>query len=430
MDSKILRRFALAVSFALIPLTAQAQQPKSAILYIGDGMGIAQITAARIFKGNARDGQLTLDTLEHVALVRTYAADRMVTDSGASGTAMATGVKTNILMIGQDPDGNNLESILKKAKKAGKSVGLVSTTSITHATPASFFGNVPNRTREDVLAEQLVEYGEVDVVMGGGRQVFFKKGNPDPESGGKSRRRDDRDLVAEAKAAGYRMIYGQEEFDALRNEVKGGKDTGKILALFSPGMMSYEAHRANDKFGEPSIKEMTEVAIQILNKNPEGFFLMVEGGRIDHGSHANNAHLMATDLLAFDDAVLVGVEASRRSNDILIVVTADHETGGLSINGYPPLEISGTDLFSEGPGGTASDILTYATGPGNNREKMEGVDKASPDYLQPSLAPGGSAAHSGVDVPAYATGPGAEAIHGTMNNTDIGIVLIKALGLD
>ena len=251
---------------------AEAQVAKNAILFIGDGMGPAQVTAARIYQGNARDGKLTLDTMPYTAIVRTYAADFMVTDSAASATALATGVKTNNFKIGQGPAGEDLDTILELAKKAGRSVGLVTTTTITHATPACFYGNLASRAGEAELAAQLIAYGEVDVIMGGGREFFIPQTATDPENGGESERRDDRDLFAEAKEKGYRVIHKLEEFDALREEVEKGEQQGKVLALFSPGMMSYELTRKDDAWGEPDIASMTQLAIDMLKRNPNGYF--------------------------------------------------------------------------------------------------------------------------------------------------------------
>ncbi len=413
----------LLVSLSLtIPALAA---PKNAILYIGDGMGIAQVTAGRIYKGNARDGALTLDTFEHIAIIRTYATNQLVADSAAAGTALAAGVKTSNGRVGTAPDGTHVPSALELAKKAGKSVGIVTTTTLTHATPACFFGHADSRVDESALATQLIEYGQVDVVLGGGRQFFIPQSATDPESGGESRRRDDRDLIAEAKAKGYKVIMRQSEFDEVRN---AGADQ-KVLGLFNPGMMNYDAERPGDTWGEPSLAEMASLAISILSKNPNGYFLMVEGGRIDHACHDNRAYLAVTDMVAFDEAIRAGVEATKAANDTLIVVTADHETGGLAINGYGPIEIGGQELITKPAIGSVTDIISFSSGPGADRTKMEGVARDATDYRQPSLYPAGSAAHTGVDVMAWAMGPGAEAVKGTMDNDALGRLVIESLGL-
>jgi alkaline phosphatase len=423
------RPFASLIALSLFAFSAVSAEPKNAILYIGDGMGVTQITAARIYSANARDGKLTLDTFDQVAMVRTYSASTMVTDSAASGTAMATGHKTNTLMVGQLPDGTPLESILTRAKKSGKSVGLVTTTSISHATPASFYAHAANRYDEVPLAAQLVDYGEIDVVFGGGRRFFIPRTSKEPESGSAGARKDERNLLDEAEKKNYRYIARSSEFEALQAEVEAGKDVGKILGLFSPGMMAYELDRDKDLWGEPSLEEMTRLAIDILKKNPNGFFLMVEGGRIDHAGHSNLAKHAVNETLEFDRSVKAGLDLTDKT-DTLIVVTADHETAGMAINGYAAIDVGGDAMFSQpaGPGG--DHIVTFATGPGGKRESEE--DKAHDDstYRQPAAVSLSSAAHTGADVMAYSSGPGSERFCGTLNNTDIGNNIIALLGLE
>lgn len=410
------------------PGSASAQA-KNAILFIGDGMGFGQVTAARIFEGNARDGKLTLDTMEHTAIVRTYSADMMVTDSASAGTAMASGVKTNNGMVGQLPNGTPILTILEMAKAQGKSVGVVSTTRITHATPACFYAHVESRNSESEIAAQLVDDADVDVILGGGRGFFLPEGTEDPEYGEKSKRTDKRDLMQEMRDKGYRVVQNTSEFESLAADVAADSSAPKVLGLFNADMMSYEAHRAEDAWGEPSIAEMTELAIEILSRNPKGYFLMVEGGRIDHASHSNQAQLSITDLLAFDRALKVARDATDDAGDTLIVVTADHETGGLSINGYPKIDIEGVALFTEPSGRSTPHTVTFATGPGADKDRNGDTPRSDPDYYQPAVFSGYAAAHTGVDVGAWASGPGAEAYRGSIENTEIARKIIQALGL-
>ena len=421
--------FTLMATVLWAQTAANAQDAKNAILFIGDGMGLAQVTAARIFQENARDGELTLDTLPYTALVRTYCADRAVTDSAAAGTAMATGYKTDVWRIGQTPDGVARETILEAAKAAGKSVGVVTTTGVTHATPASFYAHVVNRGRETEIAEQLVDGAWVDVVLGGGREFFTPREMTDPESGDNGKRRDDRDLLAEAKDKGYEIIMKQEEFDALAEKVERGEFSGKVMGLFSDGTLSYEVSRENDKWGQPSLAKLTEFAIDLLSKNPNGYLLMVEGGKIDHASHDSQPHLMVTELLAFDDAIAKALEKTGGNNDTMMLVTADHETGGLTVNGYPPIELGGVELFTEPSGPSGDYILMYSTGPGADREKAAEHPRDHPNHRVPALHFTSSASHTGVDVIAWGTGPGAERVRGTLDNTDIAHILRDVLGL-
>jgi len=408
---------------------AEDAKPKNAILFIGDGMGLAQVTAARIYQGGARDGKLTLDTLPHTALVRTWCANNTVTDSAAAGTSLAAGEKANTAAIGITPDKREVETILDLAKKQGKAVGIITTTTITHATPACFYAHVPFRADEKAIAVQLAEYGTIDVIMGGGREYFLPKEITDGENGEPGTRTDGRNLIEEMKANGYRYAEKKEEFDALAEEVNGSADAGKVLCLFSPGTLSYELERAGDKWGEPSLAEMTALAIKILRRNPNGYFLMVEGGKIDHAAHNNEAHKMVTDLIAFDQAIKTATEVEGAAQDTLIVITADHETGGVAINGYPPIGSGGPAMFEKAMGMGSSDTITFASGPGADRSKMEGVERTDPGYKQPSLFPASSALHTGIDVIAWGWGPGSGVIRGTLDNTDIAKQIMYALGL-
>ncbi len=424
---RVIRCFFLCVFFLNVSLAAHGEA-KNAILFIGDGMGISQVTAARIFEGNARDGKLTLDTFENVAVVRTYCSNMMVTDSAAAGTALATGHKTSFYRVGMSPEGEVLESLLELAKKAGKSVGIVTTTSVTHATPACFYAHVESRGEEARIAAQLVEYGQVDVVMGGGRRHFIPQDAKDAESGWKGAREDGRDLLAEAQAKGYRLVQKQSEFDEVLEVVEGGGDPGKVLALFSPSHMAFEVDRADDEWGEPSVEEMTKAAIAMLSRNPKGYFLMVEGGRIDHAAHVNEGQAMVTELLCLDRAVKAALDAIHGAEDTLVVVTADHETGGLAVNGYAGIEVKGSALFT--PLGQGNEVLSFASGPGATRDSTGDVDHAASHYRQPALVGGPAAFHTGVDVLAWAAGPGAEAFRGTIDNTDVAKKIRAALGLD
>ncbi len=419
---KCSRWLTVSVLFVAFCAGAGAQQAESAILFICDGMAQAQVTAARIFKGNARDGQLHLDTIDNVAFVRTYCANTMVTDSAASATAYSTGQKTNAGMIGVDSDGEALETILEAAKAAGKSVGLVSTARITHATPASFVAHVRSRNDESTIAAQLVDYGEVDVVLGGGREYFI----PREDGGGQ---RDERDLLAEAEEKGYEVLETREDFDRILWRGQAGVAPQKILGLFSGSHMSYEVDRPKDGSGEPSLAEMTELAIALLRRNPNGYFLMVEGGRVDHANHQNEGLRATTDFVAFDDAIAVGLDWVKRDPGLVFVATADHETGGMAINGYPDIEIGGVELFASPSQRGRSDIITYASGPGAKREDYEEMSNTDPNYAQPALRFAGSAMHTGVDVPAWAAGVGSERVRGTMENTEIHAVLSELLGL-
>lgn len=320
---------------------------RNVILFIGDGMGVGQLTAAEVMNG---EDDLTITNLPYMTFVTTYSSSNYVTDSAASATALATGFKTRNAMIGLSPDGDELYNVIEDAESVGKATGVVSTARVTHATPASFFAHVNSRDKEAVIAEQLL-LSTVDVALGGGVEYFT---GLTPED------------------------YG---FTVVTTQVELEESTGRILGLFSDGYMSYDDVREIN--GEPSLTDMTAKSIDLLSSDPEGFFLMVEGGRIDHASHANDFDNTVSETLAFDEAVLYALDFASSRNDTLILVTADHETGGLSITGGYP-----------------SSGLIY--------------EWVSDDHI-------------GSMVPLYGYGPKASQIIAFNDNTDIGEFLLKVI---
>jgi len=405
---------------------AESAPADSAILLIGDGMGISHVTAARIFQKNARDGVLELDSFENVALVRTYSSDMTVTDSAAAATALATGQKTRYGSAGVDADGNDLMTVLERAKEAGKSVGIVTTARVTHATPAAFYAHVRDRDDEATIASQLLDYGKIDLVLGGGREFFLPEDTKDEEARRDGSREDGRNLLPEAEQKGYSVIHRESDFLELREKI--GKDSfpEKVLGLFNFSKMEYVFRRKNDRWGEPSLAEMTQFAVDVLGQNPKGFFLMVEGALIDHASHENWGRVALEEVLSFDEAVGVARRYQAEHPKTLVVATADHETGGLAINGYTPVETGGEDLFTTVPAGTVPQVLSFSSGAGAKRRDGD-KPSFSPGYRQPALHAVDGSVHTGEDVLAWAAGPGAEAIRGTMENSEVGQAILDAL---
>lgn len=342
MNQRTTRLFTyiLILLFALPCLGAQA--PKNVILMIGDGMGVAQISLARLSLG-ASSQPLFMDTLPYAAFVNTQSANAVVTDSAAAGTALATGYKTNNGMISVLPDGTPVETILESAVKLRKAVGLVTTTTITHATPASFGAHVNSRGDEGDIAIQYIEK-KIDVLLGGGRAMFA----PKTSKGG-------RDLLGEAERAGYVIVDSRDSLLSARGS--------KLLGLFQDGALTTDPP-------EPTLAEMTEKAIQVLSADNDGFFLMVEGGQIDWRCHDNDRVGTIKQVLQFDLAVGKALDFARHNGNTLLIVTADHETGGLAITG--------------------NDSISW-----------------------------GSKGHTGATVPLLAYGPGAERFCGVLDNTDV-----------
>ncbi len=295
----------------------------SAILLIGDGMGPLQIHLARKDPGLA----LGMERMPHSGIVTTRSADRDVTDSAAAGTALATGRKTNNGMVGVAPDGRRLETILERARAAGKSTGIISTDALHGATPASFAAHVESRGEREKIAAQIAASG-ADVMLA------FWKGWFVPKSAG-GEREDGRDLVAEMSGAGYRVVFTGEEL----RQAKGDR----IVGLFE------------DDTG-PSLAQMVSAALARLGKNPKGFFLVVEEARIDWECHDNKLEPAVERVRSLDAAVLTALEFARKDAATLVVVTADHETGGLQPDGS----------FATG-GHTNTPVRVFAFGPGGER---------------------------------------------------------------
>ncbi|MEL6257558.1 MAG: alkaline phosphatase [Pseudomonadota bacterium] len=444
---------------------------KNVILFIGDGMGVSTITAGRIYAGQKRglDGEsykLAMETLPWGGLSKTYSHDFQTADSAATATAMVAGLKTNSGIVGLTKavgrgrcdavPGQGTDSLFELAERNGLATGVVSTARLTHATPASVYGESADRGWEDDtaipdgadckdLAAQLIDWPEGDgleVALGGGRRHFLPVDVADPEDDGATgNRRDGRNLVAEweAKSADHKMIFDQAGFDAVDFK------TQRVLGLFERSHMEYEYDRLEDKAGEPSLAEMTKAAITRLSQDEDGFVLMVEGGRIDHAHHGGNAARALEDLDAFDLAVKAAIEMTD-ADETLILVTADH-SHTLVIQGYQIRNnpILGKAQISPGTPARAADgkpftTLSYANGPGAVcvapskdkpcvRPDLSDVDTTFRDFRQQALLPSPSETHAGEDVAVFAGGPGAELVGGVIEQHEIFHILAKAAGL-
>jgi len=309
----------LVLGILLAPAAGLAAQAKSIILMIGDGMGPSQFGAAWLYSNRVLGRELRMVEVMksgRTAYVVNDALDAIVTESAAAATQIATGVRVKMKAVGMAPDRKTpLKTILELAKEKGMSTGLVTTSGITDATPAAFASHVTHRSDEISVASQELQVG-VDVLMGGRKQFFL------PEAAG-GKRTDGRDLMDEARKEGYAVVGTADELQQANG--------GKLLGLFNMGDMAFEIDRS--KTAEPSLAKMAAKALEVLAKNPKGFFVMIEGGRIDHAAHRNDAAATIRDTLAFDEAVGVALEFQRRNPDTLLIVTADHETGGMALFG-------------------------------------------------------------------------------------------------
>ncbi|XP_048773394.2 alkaline phosphatase-like isoform X1 [Ostrea edulis] len=432
--------------------TVNTNKAKNVILFVGDGMGLTTVTAARIYKGQqggqpGEEGILEFEKFPHVGLSKTYLPNRQVADSAATATAMLVGEKTNWYTLGVTgkaqfgdcnfPKEAEIDTILQQSKMEGKSTGIVTTSRITHATPAAAYAKIPHRNWEsdadltkynvsgrcrDIAQQLIYNNSEIDVLFGGGRRSFLPKTTKDTEKNSNNLRQDGKNLIREWKVImedigqRYKYVENTEEFQSIDPSA-----TDKVLGLFESSHMQYEHMRDKGPKGEPSLSEMTRKAIQILQKNKKGFFLLVEGARIDHAHHDNIAKRALTETIAMDKAVKVAAEMTKEE-DTLIIVTADH-SHVFNIAGYPK---RGNDIL-----GVVDPIskdwyptdnmpfttLLYANGPGGimpntTRHDPRNVNTTADDYTQTSAVPFKSETHGGEDVPIYARGPWSHLIHG------------------
>lgn len=330
---------------AYVEKVSKNKAPKNIILLIGDGMGVTQVYAGM----TANKGKLNLEETQYVGLIKTYSASNYITDSGAGGTAMSIGKKTYNGAIGVDKDTVSHKNILEIYDESGKSTGVISTSSITHATPASFIAHNKSRHDYEGIAEDFLT-SPVDVFVGGGIAHF-------------NQREDGRILTDELKEKGFGVYFSV--------------DSAKNAAENQLAVLTADKHNPPEMEGRGQMLiDATRLAIEKLSANDEGFFLMVEGSQIDWGGHDNNLDYVISEMLDFDRAIGVAMDFAKSNDETLVVITSDHETGGLALTG-------------------------------GNIETGE-VEGAFP-----------TDGHTSVMVPVFAYGPGAEMFSGIYENTDI-----------
>lgn len=466
-------------------LAPNTRRAKNVIFFVGDGMGISTQTAARILEGQLKgkageENRLSFETLPYSALSKTYSWDQQTSDSAPTMTAMITGYKTREGMLSVNHTtargecdanvvaANTLPTLLELAANAGKSTGVVSTARLTHATPAATYAHTPVRDWEadsnlpsgcgvKDIARQLIEVSptvrdSLKVALGGGRTYFLPKvangvAFYDPEYATvKGRRNDGRDLTSEwvsTRGHGAQYVWNKAGFDAA-----DPASTEYLLGLFEPSHMQYEADRAGDRGGEPSLTEMTEKSIKMLQKNPNGFFLHIEAGRIDHAHHAGNAKRALLDTIELSNAVRKAMSMTNDA-DTLIIVSADH-SHTFTIAGYPHRGNDILGLVKEVPAvdgnqpaptladdGKPYTTLGYANGPGLStatiasgiRPDLSSVDTTALNFLQQAAIPlAGSETHAGEDVGIWASGPKAYLVRGSMEQNWIFHIMKEAFG--
>jgi alkaline phosphatase len=481
---------------------AAKQQPaptgsaKNVILFVGDGMGVSTLTASRIFQGQengdpGEEGLLSFESFPNTALVKVYNVNAQTPDSAGTMTAMMSGLKTDVGVIGVDEDivrgdcstvaGNEVFTYLELAEVAGMSTGVVTSARITHATPAATYAKSADRNWEDIsdmpqeavdagcedIASQLVNFEQnlearyqgidvdgIEVAMGGGRRHFLPNdpafNSPDARSSTEGDRTDGRDLTAEwlANYPDGVYVFDQAGFDAI-----DPNNTERVLGLFNESHVQYEADRGNDIAGEPSLSEQTAAAIDILDNNDNGFFLMVESGRIDHAHHAGSAYGALTDTVEFAAAVQAAVD-NTNPDETLILVTADH-SHVFTIAGYPqrgnpilgtvvPVGATEPALASDGKpyttlgynngrgyrdlGTETNADATYDFDPvaGRDGQDLSVIDTTATGFHQETLVPLSSETHSGEDISLHANGPGAQNVSGTIEQNVVFHIMNQA----
>ena len=446
-----------------------AQQPntntaKNVIVFVGDGNGVGTNYATRLFAGQQEGGLgddyvLPYEQPEFSsALVKTYNLNAQTPDSAPTAGAMNSGIKQrfNLINLGPDAitqdcsteDGNKLTLFSEIVADMGKSVGIVTTARVTHATPAAVYAKTAYRNWEDAvpaectdskdIATQLIdamEAGTIDFVMGGGRRHFVPEG-VEVEEGTGGRRADGVNLIERATAFGAQYAWNTETANALQLD-----GTTPVLGLMEASHMKYEYDRAEED--EPSLAEMTKMAIEYLSNNEDGYYLEVEAGRIDHANHAGNVYRTLVDGVAFADAIALADEMTN-DEDTLIIVTADHEHA-IAMNGYcgrgssivglcmkvANEGIGPSDEPNLGSDGKPYTVVGYLNGAGSilteqadgsyfgTRAILTEEQASDPDFLQQAMIPMSSETHSGEDVAVYAKGPWSHLFDGTVEQNYI-----------
>lgn len=436
---------------------AKKPASKSVIVFIADGCGAEHYTLARWYKG----APLAQDEMM-VGGVKTFIADSVIADSAPAATAFATGVRASDKQIGVGPRPETLSTapvppedlqyrplatVLEGARLLGKSTGLVATSRVTHATPAAYVAHVPSRSMEEDIMEQAVYQG-VDVMFGGGMGMLVPKAE-----GGK--RADGENLAGVLSSFGYSIIKTRQELNAQKS--------GRVFGMFAKSHMEAEIDRPVTAPDQPTLAEMTKKAIEILSKNPNGFFLMVEGSQIDWADHNNDPAQLISDMLAYDEAVKVGIDFAKKDGTTLVLALSDHNTGGFSIGNYASSntysQTSVESLLVPVRNMKASTPFMWSkVGDDKTPEKVKAVvaeywgiditdDEAAriiaisdvykedphygigevicPEYTEVGWSTHG---HTGGDVPLFAYGPGRPV--GLFDGPQIGLITAKGLGLD
>jgi len=466
-----------------LPLFAAA--PKYVFMFIGDGLGSSQREVAEYFKQKITKNsklKLNMSSMEIVGSNTTYSKNKSITDSAAAATAIATGHKTNNKMLSKLPNGKSVKSLMEEAMSKNWATGVISSARITHATPAAFMAHNRHRDNESEIAKEISASG-VNFIAGGGFCFFT------PENGTfKSEREDDIDLIKTFTKKGYKVFLGTESTRSFYKFIP--KKINNVFAAFTCSYMPYELDRLNKNINVPTLKEITEKGIATLLKHKKPFFMTIEGGRIDHACHLNDPAGMIHDVLAFDDAVGAALKFYKKHpNETLVLVIADHETGGLDFkssknkfikiapiinskssvedtlrgvyngdrkaystfiaksNGLKILTAKEKKILNKAMDIQDKDIAKFSIGIEKMRVVKGILKTAIPKKLQYKYSSPTQVAvssilsararfswstlrHTGKNVPLTAVGVGAKSFRGLKDNTEVARILAKLLGFE
>ena len=434
----------LGTLFLLLVIATAIAQPKYIFYFIGDGMGPSHVLATELYLGElqgviGRPQKLVFTQFPESAFVTTFSASNGVTDSAASGTALSTGYKTSNGRIGTDANGNDVYSVAFDAKNAGMAVGIATTVCINHATPSAFYAHNENRNNYNEIAQWMLE-ADYDFYAGGDAKCTAEQRN---------------DLYTRAEKQGYTIARGYDDYKAK------AKKAGKMM-LYQKNVAEEIPYTIDRTEKDLTLAQITKAGIDFLSRKnkKEGFFMMIEGGKIDYASHSDDAATMIHEVLDFNAAIEEAYEFYKKHKDeTLIIVTADHETGGIVLGYTGQYKLNLKELASQkvsvdkltamlkGLGKTTwGDIAAIVkenigVEPRGNHNSDEAVEMTSDlagrianeaiyDLDRKALISWASGNHSGTFVPLFAIGEGADKFNGVIDNTDIPLTIMEFLGID
>lgn len=388
------------------------QKPFGIILFIGEGLTPGRLAATRTYAAGA-DTPLALDAMPHLALLRNYSNDFAAPDQAAASTALATGVKVNNRLIGCDSEGKSLTNLIELARRAGRATGLVTNANLTDPTAAAFYAHTIDQNDKPAIASQIAESSKIDLVFGGGVADFL------PESKG-GHRRDERDLLLEIRRSGFDLVRSKAELEAIP-----GWRRPKLFGAFSQAELAY-ADQIEARGEQPTLPDMVRRAIELLQFNRTGYFLVVDAGLMRKAAEKNNVEHTLAETLELDRALAIARRYAGGKSAIF--VCGDVGIGGLSLNGYPFRKDRGIAVL--GLNSAGDPWFSWATGPNGGRyygaAKLAASQKphatapvtSPPEQPQePAAFYASSALNTVDDVVVFGTGPGADALHGSMDNT-------------